>query len=113
MTCKCEHVEDEHRLGVCCGSITCLCTKYEEKKIIQTKIVPKIISQDQFQGAIWEKDGWNYKKSFGGTQKQMVDLYLKMGKSDIQIQNLLHCKRSSIRGRKSELRSAGLISNNY
>lgn len=110
MTCKCNHNEDDHKDGICSGDITCLCTQYEEKIAIQTKIQPNFTTTDQFKDGVWKGKGWAYKKSFGGTQKEMVDKYLKMGKSVDEIQQLLHCKRSSIRGRKSELKSAGLIS---
>ena len=111
MTCRCNHQENDHKDGICNGSIDCLCTSYE--KVVQTKIHPNFATPSQFGGAVWDGRGWKYKKSFGATQKDMIKKYLEMGKNVDEIQQLLRCKRSSIRGRKSELRSAGLISSNY
>jgi len=39
----------------------------------------------------------NYKREFGGTQKQLVFLYLSRGKTYNEIQELLKCPRPSIR----------------
>lgn len=47
----------------------------------------------------------NYKKEYGGTQKDMIDTYLRLGKEINEIQELLRCPRASIRGRMSELRN--------
>lgn len=39
----------------------------------------------------------NYKKEYGGTQKELIFLYLDRGKSRDEIQELLKCPRASIR----------------
>ena len=44
----------------------------------------------------------NYKKEFGGTQKELIFLYLSRGKSVDEIQQLLKCPRASIRRCKQE-----------
>jgi len=38
-----------------------------------------------------------YTREFGGTQQELVLLYLKLGKSYDEIQQLLKCPRASIR----------------
>lgn len=47
-----------------------------------------------------------YKKDFGASQKELVELYLRLGKNVDEIADLLKpIPRASIRGRKSELLS--------
>lgn len=47
----------------------------------------------------------NYKKDFGGTQQDLVRLYLNLGKSIDEITELMKpVPRSSIRGRISEIK---------
>lgn len=46
----------------------------------------------------------NYKKDFGGTQEELVRLYLSLGKSlDEMVTLMKPVPRSSIRGRISEI----------
>jgi len=50
----------------------------------------------------------SYTREYGGSQRELVELYLKRGKNVDEIQELLKCPRASIRGRKSELKKARL-----
>lgn len=45
-----------------------------------------------------------YTKTHGMKQKDMVELYSKLGKSIEEMQDLLACPRASIRGRLSEIK---------
>jgi len=108
MTCsRCLHDADLHGV-VCSGAIDCLCTGYQTV-VEEVKQEADEFVKAAFTGGVWKKKGWDYKKTVGGSQQDVVKLYILMGKTTDEIQKLLHCKRSSIRGRRSELKSAGLI----
>ena len=47
----------------------------------------------------------HYKREFGGTQQQLIYLYLSRGKSIDEIQELLKCPRPSIRRCRQEFYS--------
>jgi len=44
----------------------------------------------------------NYIREFGGTQKELVFLYLSRGKGIDEIQDMLRCPRASLRRLKQE-----------
>ena len=44
----------------------------------------------------------NYVKEFGGTQKELIFLYIRRGKDNDEIQDLLKCPRASIRRCRQE-----------
>jgi len=44
----------------------------------------------------------DYKREFGGTQKELLYLYFQMGKGNDEIQELLKCPRASIRRCRQE-----------
>lgn len=100
---RCQHGKNDHRDNICYGDKFCMCCEFE--RIIKKLPPPKKIKVT----GVWRGKGWDYNKSFGGTQSELVNLYVLNGKTDDEIQELLHCKKSSIRGRKSELRAVGLI----
>jgi len=54
----------------------------------------------------WQGKGWQYKKKWGKSQKEMVEfLSEKCGLYEDEIRRFLRCKHSSVRGRMSEIRS--------
>jgi len=53
-------------------------------------------------GLMTRKHVHNYTKEFGGTQKELVFLYLSRGKGIDEIQDILKCPRASLRRLKQE-----------
>ncbi len=52
----------------------------------------------------WTGKGWEYKKKWGKTQKEMVKfLYSECGLDQDEIRIFLRCKAASVRGRLSEI----------
>lgn len=102
---KCGCKSFHHREGICFGDIGCTCTKFvepEKIKVDNTVALAKIALNNL---SAWKGDGWDYQKKYGKSQKDMIKLYVTLGKNIDEIQDLLRCKRSSIRGRMSELRN--------
>lgn len=105
---KCDHEELWHYDNICEGERFCTCIKFEELAEIEKKITVvtiRYVPEAAQHLSTWKGNGWDYAKKYGKSQSEMVKLYMSLGKNIDEIQALLRCKRSSIRGRMSELRN--------
>lgn len=115
---KCQHGKEHHRDNICYAEI-CTCIKFEEP-LPKLEVKIPVIETGQIYSRTsiplpmfitthdnWGGTGWEYKKKYGKTQKEMVEfLSQKCQLTEDEIRRFLRCKAPSVRGRLSELRTS-------
>lgn len=118
---RCTHNEKDHVDGICEGSRFCTCIRFERapepiRKIrnIEPQVEMDLRSHTDVPLPMfitthdnWTGKGWEYKRKWGKSQKQMVKfLHEQCGLNVDEIRRFLRCKHSSVRGRLSEINNA-------
>lgn len=123
MACaKCSHGEEYHIDNICEGDRFCTCFKYVTMQDV-ISIIKDITPRKDDGGVMysrtdvplpqpisthdnWKGTGWDYQKKWNMNQRDMVAfLKYRCGLPDEDVRIFLRCKKSSVRGRLSEIRN--------